>query len=136
MSGLVVDSSLALSWCFTDEATPATWRALDIGSLGGMFVPAIWFAEIGNVLVLAERRGRITSQDSATFLDRLSRWPISAEQPTAAISGAIRLARQHSLTLYDAAYLDLSMRIGRPLGTLDKQLRAAAEKEGVELLGV
>jgi len=99
-------------------------------------VPALWLWETANVLVQAERRGRISPAASRTFLGLLEDLPISVDQPSTASvwHDTLALARSHRLTSYDAAYLELALRRGLPLASRDKALQAAAGAEGVPLL--
>jgi predicted nucleic acid-binding protein len=103
---------------------------------GRAHVPALWLWETANVLVQAERRGRISPAAIRTYLGLLEGLPISIDQPsTASIwHDTLALARSHRLTSYDAAYLELSLRRGLPLATRDKALQAAARLEGVPLM--
>jgi predicted nucleic acid-binding protein len=130
----VLDSSVTLSWYFDDELTPATDALLDqLNNSGRAVVAGHWALEICNTLVMAERRKRSTVADSSHFLDILAALPIETDQETAAKATTVTLslARTHGLTIYDSAYLELAMRNGLPLATLDKQLREAAKKIGV-----
>lgn len=134
---LVIDSSVALTWCFEDERTPATVAVLERIGQTGAAAPALWPLEVLNVLVLAERRQRLTAvqhRDLAGFLRNL---PVTLDHETAAQawSTTARLAEQHRLTLYDAAYLELAQRLAFPLATLDRELRAAADALDIPLLG-
>ena len=99
-------------------------------------VPALWLWETANVLVQAERRGRISPAAIRTYLGLLEGLPISLDQPSTASAwhDTLALARSHRLTSYDAAYLELALRRGLPLATRDKALQAAARLEGVALL--
>lgn len=99
-------------------------------------MPSLWLWEVGNVLVQAERKGRITSAAIRTFLGILETLPIRIDQVTTATAwhDTLALARSHRLTTYDAAYLELALRLGLPLASRDQALNAAASKEGVSLL--
>ena len=99
-------------------------------------MPSLWLWEVGNVLVQAERKGRITSAAIRTFLGLLETLPIRIDQVTTATAwhDTLALARSHRLTTYDAAYLELALRLGLPLASRDQALNAAASKEGVSLL--
>jgi predicted nucleic acid-binding protein len=133
----VVDSSVALAWCFQDEATPAT-RAL-LQRMGGesALVPAWWFLELTNVLALAERKRRITPAKVAEFIALIGGFDLEIDEEGSrrAFTHLLPLCRAHQLTSYDALYLDLTLRRQIPLATLDEPLRKAAEKLGVKLLG-
>jgi predicted nucleic acid-binding protein len=133
----VLDSSVTLSWFFDDEATSATDELLDqLNRDGQAIVASHWALEVGNTLLMAERRKRSTVADSSHFLAILDALPIEADLETIsrANTASLNLARTQGLTLYDSAYLELAMRRSLPLATLDKQLRAAAEKSGVTCL--
>ncbi len=133
----VVDASVAMSWCFLDEITPATQRLLKEMSGAPALVPAWWYVEIANVLALSERKGRVSSKNIADFIAVLdsAKIEVDNEAPQRAFSHILPLCRAHRLTSYDAIYLDLAMRRKLPLATLDEPLRKAAKKLGVKLLG-
>jgi predicted nucleic acid-binding protein len=96
-------------------------------------VPAVWWFEVRNLLIANERRGRIDPAGTGMFLAHLARLPIAVDR--APDSGMVMtLARQHGLTVYDAAYLEVALRLVLPLATLDRALAAAAPAAGVELL--
>lgn len=133
---LVLDSSVALTWCFADEATQATDALLDDISANGALVPGLWFLELGNVLLAAERRGRITASDAAARLELISTLPIYVDQNAIARawSEILHLARAEKLTTYDATYLDLALRRRLPLATKDRALAEAAKRLDVAVL--
>lgn len=132
MSAVVLNSSIALTWCFEDEASPETDALFDRVSNDGAFVPALWHLELSNVLLQAEKRGRITAADVATRLQLIADLPISVDQETAARAWReiLMLARTERLTTYDATYLELAVRRGLPLLTRDHELGAAARRLG------
>lgn len=133
----VLDVSLAMAFVFQDEATVRTDEILDsLGQDAEAITPALWRWEVGNVLLLAERRGRITVSDSHRHLTALQTLPVETDEDAsrAAWNASLLLARTRKLTLYDAAYLELAIRRGVPLGTLDRELRRAAKAERVQLL--
>ena len=136
MTGVVLDASATLPWCFGDELTP-DGRAL-LQRVGSSFaaVPAIWPLEVGNILAAAERKGRITAADIAEFVPLLDRLDIRPDGATAerGLKEILELARRESLSSYDAAYLDLAMREGLPLATRDEALADAARRCGVEVI--
>jgi predicted nucleic acid-binding protein len=134
---LVLDVSLSCAWCFADEASDGAWAILERLQTSRAQVPALWLWETANVLLQAERRGRISPAASRTFLGLLEGLPISVDQqPTTASAWhvTLALARSHRLTSYNAAYLELALRRGLPLASRDKALQAAARAEGVPLL--
>ena len=98
----------------------------------GAVAPALWPLEVLNVLVLAERRKRLSAVQRHELAGFLRELPITLNQETAAQAWGMtaRLAEQHRLTLYDAAYLELARRLGLPLATLDQQLRTACGRSG------
>lgn len=134
MAVFVADASVALAWCFEDEGSGFTDGLLDRLRRGdGIVVPAHWPTEILNGLLVASRRKRIKPDQPALFWNELSRLPIETEPPLDAMQARIvlALAERRSLTIYDAAYLELAHRRQLPLGTLDVDLRRAAQAEGI-----
>lgn len=136
-AALVVDCSMAMAWLFHDGATPKTTALLNRLATETAVVPAWWSIEITNVLAMAERKGRITPVQSDAFIADLSKLGIERdhEGPDRAFTHLLALCRNHRLTSYDAIYLDLAIRRSSPLATLDADLRKAARKLGVGLLG-
>jgi predicted nucleic acid-binding protein len=129
----VLDGSLTATWALSDESSTIAQLADSRLDFDTALVPRIWWYEIRNLLVIIERRQRIAAADSDNFIQNLSGYPIEIDQ--AQDERAIfRLARQHRLSFYDAAYLELAQRQGIPLATLDKALQAAAISAGISLL--
>lgn len=135
MSGLVLDSSAAVSWFFEDEAKPKNIAWMVRVSAEGATVPALWRWEIANVLAMSERKGRLTIAETAQAIEMLDTFPISIDQECTAkaFRETVQIARAHKLTVYDASYLELALRLGGELATLDGDLRAAAIATGVRL---
>jgi predicted nucleic acid-binding protein len=132
--GLVLDSSIVGSWCFPDEANPVADAAFASVGADEAIVPALWWFEVRNILLMGERRGRIDQAGTAEFLADLKGLPIRIEREPD--SGTVlALARVHRLTFYDAAYLELALRLSAPLATLDRALARAARAATVPLLG-
>jgi predicted nucleic acid-binding protein len=134
----IVDSSVALSWCFEDERTPATKALLERVAETGALAPQHWPLEILNGLTMGERRGRIEPSKRQRLVDFLRDLPITLDTETAVqVWGPTqRLADRYRLTAYDAVYLELAQRRSLPLATLDRDLRSASSAVGVALLGV
>ena len=132
---LVIDSSIALAWCFTDEQGDYPQSVLDALAGQTAIVPQLWHLEIANVLLVGERRGRCTQSDTAHWLAFLAGLPIVTDDETAVRSSqeTMHLARAHTLSAYDAAYLELAIRRGLSLATLDTKLKAAAITVGVPI---
>jgi predicted nucleic acid-binding protein len=130
----VLDASVALAWCFEDEATSQTDAVLDRLAEDSAVAPSLWELEVVNVLLLAERRGRITESQTARFVTLLSQLPIHINSAEADMGAVLAAGRHHGLTAYDAAYLVLAEREGVPLATTDGKLRKAAQAAGVPLL--
>lgn len=131
----VVDNSVVMSWCFADEDNAYAESVLDCLADAEAFVPAIWPLEAGNVLLAAERRKRLAEASSACFLSLLEGLPIYVEQetPERMLKEILSIGRKYGLSTYDASYLDLAMRLGMPLASLDKRLKNAAVRCGVEI---
>jgi predicted nucleic acid-binding protein len=135
----VLDASVAVAWCFDDEATKFTEGVLDLLSAGGeAMVPSIWPLEISNALLMAERRKRIALAKATALLVRIAGLPISVTPTDSrrAFEQILPMARQQGLSQYDAAYLELAVREGVALATLDGELQRAAKVVGVELVSV
>jgi predicted nucleic acid-binding protein len=135
---LVLDSSVTLASIYPEEATPAVLDVIARVISNGAWVPSLWRLELANVLQMAVRRGRIDSVFRDTALRNLALLPIRVDPDTDAHawSDTLRLAEKHKLTLYDAAYLELALRRGIPLATLDVDLRAAALADAITLLAI
>lgn len=136
-AAFVLDCSITMAWCFPDEATPQSSKVLDRLENESSLVPPHWFLEVTNVLVMAEKCKRHTAAKSAEFLTRLEALEIEFddESPRRAFTHLLPLCRSHKLTSYDAAYLELAHRRRLPLAALDHDLRSAARKLGIAVLG-
>lgn len=129
----VLDASIAAVWALADETSPIADRAAELLKSEFALAPSLWWYEIRNLLVVNERRLRMTVDDTRTFLELLSSYPIRIdliedEELT------LRLARSRQLSFYDAAYLAVAKRHQIPLATLDRALQTAAAAEGIPLL--
>ncbi len=133
MSDFVLDASLALQWFLEDEAD----RKYSLGVLASLtekraLVPVLWCYEVGNGLLMAYRRKRISLDQVDGYLTRLKALPIDAAQPNPSeIFALLALAHKHGLTNYDAAYLAVALSSNLPLATTDNELRRAAASAGV-----
>jgi predicted nucleic acid-binding protein len=134
---IVVDASVILAWFFPDEGSPGSEAVLRRVSRDGAVVPSHWAGEVANVLLTGERRRRTTRQQSERFVARLSTLPIRVDPASIETwwGFALPVAREHGLTVYDGAYLELAIREWTPLATLDDDLRTAAGRAGVGLVG-
>jgi predicted nucleic acid-binding protein len=132
----VPDVSAVCAWCFEDERTEASEALLARFPECELCVPALFLWELGNVLLMAERRNRITSADRSRFLALVVQLDLGIDpaDPNVVWHDVLSLAAQHRLTSYDAAYLELAMRGGLPLASRDKALLEAARTSGLELL--
>jgi len=132
----VLDCSVTMAWCFEDEASSISDKVLNYLSKTDAVVPVHWPLEVSNVLLVAERRKRLTKAETVRFLSIISSLPITidSENPNIAQNATITLARDSQLSSYDAAYLELAMREGVALATLDRNLKRAAIKMGVALV--
>ena len=130
----VLDASVAMSWCFEDESTAHTEALLDRVGAEGAVVPTIWFLEVANVLLVAERQGRLTDAQATRFTALLQQLPIETDEAPQGLDELLGWGRRYSLSAYDASYVGLAETSGLPLATLDARLSAAATMAGVELL--
>jgi predicted nucleic acid-binding protein len=125
---------MTMAWCFEDEATPAAEEVLDQLRNGDAVVPSLWQLEVANVLLVAERRGRISEAQASRFVGLLEQLPIRVDTDGIDINGVLSVGRRHSLSAYDACYLVLAERLGAPLATLDADLAVAGRTAGVIVL--
>jgi predicted nucleic acid-binding protein len=134
---VVIDASLTLAWYFDDESTPATDDVLDRVVADGAMVPTLWRLEVANAFQMAVRRRRMDSVARDDSLADLGTMQIIVDPETNdhAWSTTLHLAERFSLTLYDAAYVELAQRRNLPLATLDREMRAAGAALNIELLG-
>ena len=134
---LVLDSSMTLAWYFEDEQTSAAMEVLREVAANGAVVPSLWRLEVANGLQVALKRKRISAAYRDVSLNDLGSLAISidAETDRHAWTATLRLSDRFGLTMYDAAYLELSGRLGLPLATLDAQLASAAGASAIPLRG-
>ncbi len=129
----VLDCSVTMAWCYKycDDILNSFGDKMAI-------VPTIWPLEVTNVLLVAEKRKRLSAIQSASFLDVLALLPIKVDTSTTlrAFNLITVSARKMGLTTYDASYLEIAVREQIPLATFDKQLKQAAKKIGVQLLSL
>jgi predicted nucleic acid-binding protein len=137
-TGIVIDASVALAWCFPDEASEYADGVLVALDGRTAMVPAIWPVEVANALLVGERRKRIRQPEVRRFVELLKGLSILEDgQPFAdTVSNILPLAREHDLSAYDAAYLDVAVRHGAPLATLDKALQKAGRAAGLKIFEV
>jgi predicted nucleic acid-binding protein len=130
----VVDASVAACWFMPDERHPIADAAYKRIALDPAVTPGLWWFELRNVLIANERRGRLDAAKTARVLRLLRGLPIVIDTDVGE-EALMQLARRHRLTVYDAAYLELALRKGHPLATLDAELMIAARAEAVPLIG-
>lgn len=133
MSAPVVDCSTTAAWILSDEQSRVADFALEVVRGKGALVPALWWLEIRNALLRAERLGRIEPGDTDAALSSLQRLRIQLDHAPRE-DEVMRLARTCGLTAYDAVYLDLALRDHRRLATLDRKLAKAARSVGIEVI--
>jgi predicted nucleic acid-binding protein len=137
VDSFILDASVTAAWCFADEATEATQTLRRSLVTSTATVPSLWHLESANMLLVAERRRRITATRCSELLEFLAALPLRTEDERQRIRGPVLdLARKHRLTVYDAVYLDLALQQALPLATRDKDIRRAARSAGVELIEV
>ena len=130
----VLDCSVALAWIFPDEATEATERLRDSLIEVRAFAPALWPIEVANVLLVATRRGRIDADEWEKLYANIKALPIEIDpvSPSRVWGKTLQLAHTHRLSVDDAMYLEVALRMRLPLATLDRTLSEAARLEGLE----
>ena len=134
----VLDASVTLTWFYADEHTEANNGVLTRATSEGAWAPGLWAVEVANAFQQGVRRGRLTLGQRDAVLASLASVPVTIDPETNlhAWTATLSLSTRHRLTVYDACYLELALRRGLPLATLDAELRAAADTEGVALLGL
>ena len=140
VSSLVLDASVALAFLFPDEESASAFRLIGRVIEEGAVVPSIWAGEVCNGLLIGERRGRLQQEGLSQTLSEVLRLldsGIAVDRPILAnaLPRQLGLARHHKLTVYDASYLELAIRLQLPLATFDRRLRQATFSENVPLLG-
>ena len=131
MMALVIDASVAAAWCFQDEvgSTKADALMSRVADQGGI-VPNLFWHEMRNILIVAERRGRIKAKAAEAHLQRIRALPLVTDDQQDDAE-TLALCRRHGLSGYDAAYLETAKRLGISLGTLDRKLERAASDENI-----
>ena len=132
---IVLDASVALAWAFPDEGADYADAVLVGLESETILVPSLWAIEVTNGLAVGERRKRLREAEIGRFLALLEGLPIlqDVQSPGEAVKGILPLARDYGLSAYDAAYLELAVRRGAPVATLDIDLRKAAREAGVSV---
>ena len=137
MSRFVVDASIVLTWCFPDEDSVLAHKVAQMFKQGDSAItPSFWPHEVLNALLVGEKRKSISRDLIRTFLRDLETLPIALQelQPDAVFDRIQSLSREHGLTAYDAAYLDLAKTSNLPLATLDEALIRACGEAVVDLV--
>lgn len=136
MKAIVIDASVALSWCFLDDRSGVANEAFLKLDGRARWVPTVFSFEVANLLVQAEKKNRVLRQEARLFVEKLESYELETdpESTAYALHDTHALAREYGLTAYDAAYLELALRKGAILATLDMELRRAAVKAGVPVI--
>ncbi len=136
MSKFVLDCSMTMSWFFEDEADAYADRAMDRLNAGGAIVPQIWNYEIVNALIVGEKNKRLERTQSQGILKRLRKLPIVIDklQPNETMAEILLLSGKYKLSAYDAAYLELAVRLALPVATRDNVLAKSVIASGLQLL--
>ena len=136
MNRFVLDCSLTMSWFFPDEITEYSESIMDALLNGEAVVPHIWFYEVTNTLQVGERKKRLQRSESIGILERLQQLSIILDntKTNTIMPELLSLAGKYKLSAYDAAYIELSLRLGLPLATCDKQMAESAIAEGIKLM--
>jgi len=135
LTAVVIDASMALAWCFRDEASSEADAVLVALEGKTLLVPAIWALEVANAILTGQRAKRLGQREVNTFTMLLQNLPIVQDvlPITECMARVLPLAAKHNLSAYDAAYLELSLRRGAALATLDRNLQSAALRTRVPI---
>lgn len=128
----VIDATVFGAWIFSDERNSYSEATLDALTHQKAVVPTLWWYETRNLLIVNEHRGRIRAEDTNIFLQEFDKLPITTDQD-AQKDIVLKLARKGSLSIHEASYLELALRLGCPLATLNKKLAHVAFQEGASL---
>jgi len=134
VSAFVLDASATVAWSFAEELDARAQALLELVLDARVVVPPLWFYEVANALLVAERRGRLVPGEAEKFLDMLATLSVDSDDRPQDMKPIVALSRRFGLTAYDAAYLELALRLGLPLATRDARLAKAAQQAGIDLL--
>ena len=133
----VLDASMALAWALPDETSVQADRFLSrVTARDVLWVPSLWWYEVANALIVAERRKRLTEADGIQLRELYGALPIKTDMISnpEGVERIRTLAREYNLSAYDGAYLELALRKGLGLATVDLNLQSASQKAGVRIL--
>ena len=136
-AGFIVDASVGFAWVYQGQATPETDHLLNEVAAGAtVIVPALWFLEMSNVLLIAQRRHRLTAGQRKAAMEKLAAMQLTVDEEGTrnAFGKTSELAEKYGLTIYDATYLELASRRSLPLAWRDEALRNAAKQCGLKVL--
>ena len=136
-ASFIVDASVGFAWVYQGQATPETDHLLNEVAAGAtVIVPALWFLEMSNVLLMAQRRHRLTAAQRKAAMEKLTamQFLVDEEGTRNAFGKTSELAEKYGLTIYDATYLELALRRSLPLASRDQALRNAAQQCGLKTL--
>ena len=136
-ASFIVDASVGFAWVYQGQATPETDHLLNEVAAGAtVIVPALWFLEMSNVLLMAQRRHRLTAMQRKAAMEKLTamQFTVDEEGSRNAFGKTSELAEKYGLTIYDATYLELASRRSLPLASRDEALRNAAKQCGLKAL--
>ena len=131
----IVDASVGFSWVHPGQATPETDHLLnEVADGATVVVPALWFFEMSNILLIAQRRRRLTAPQRKAALEKLTAMQLTVDEEgfRKAFGKISELAEKHGLTIYDATYLELALRRSLPLASRDEALRNAVSQCGLK----
>ena len=134
-ASFIVDASVGFAWVYLGQATPETDHLLNEVAAGAtVIVPALWFLEMSNVLLIAQRRHRLTATQRKAAMEKLTamQFTVDEEGTRHAFGKTSELAEKHGLTIYDATYLELAVRRSLPLASRDEALKSAAKQCGLK----
>ncbi len=133
----IVDASVGFAWVYQGQATSETDHLLnEVAAGAAVVVPALWYLEMSNVLLIAQRRHRLTAMQRKAALEKLTAIQLTVDEEGTrnAFGKTSELAEKYGLTVYDATYLELALRRSLPLASRDEALRNAAKQCGLKAL--
>ncbi|SMM98567.1 Death on curing protein, Doc toxin [uncultured Candidatus Thioglobus sp.] len=131
----VLDCSVAIAWCLSDESSEYAEKILDLLTKEQAIVPALWHLEVMNVLQMAQRKNRINKEQIPLILEKLGQLNIETDKAAININAIdfMQFVQKYDITSYDGIYLEISKREKLPIATLDKKMKSVANELGLYL---
>ncbi|MEW5894948.1 MAG: type II toxin-antitoxin system VapC family toxin [Candidatus Omnitrophota bacterium] len=135
MNKFILDCSVYVSWCLNEATSGAASEILQSLAQKAVVVPPLWVYEVTNTLMVAVRMDRLTEEEARQLMSDLPLLPVSFDNPTIGTAASVfQIAHKHNLTAYDAAYIELALRLSLPIASLDEDIIKVSQKLGIDLV--